>query len=357
MSLSQLQNIHDNFEQELIRSSQGLKTSLAYIHNTIPSTPLVKNGETFQVLAVGGSMYRNAIMEKKDDKVCIHYEITDKLPVFALKEDFFEFMESHIDPNISVLALNFAYPLEPIFENGRLDGILLKGSKEHTFLGLINKKVGYELEQYMLKKHNKKITVSVANDTVCLILSGLSRANWDHLAAGIVGTGLNFALFLDKNTVVNLESGGFANFPQTETGKAIDAKSNMKGEGLFEKEVSGGYLYKHFNELIEQEKLAHEPITDTTELSRLAAKDIPTVSKTAYETLERSAALVATQIAGIASFKKQPLTFIMQGSLFWKGHDYKELVKKYVHQLIPNYEVNFIDGDDSDVLGAAKLVA
>lgn len=357
MSLSLLQNIHDNFEQELIRSNQGQKTSLAYIHNTIPSTPLVTNGETFQVLAVGGSMYRNAIMEKKDDKVCIHYEVTDKLPVFALKEDFFEFMETQIDPNVSVIALNFAYPLEPIFENGRLDGVLIKGSKEHTFLGLINKKVGYELEQYMLEKHNRKITISVANDTVCLILSGLTRTTWDHLAAGIVGTGLNFALFLDKNTIVNLEAGGFANFPQTETGKAIDAKSNMKGQGLFEKEVSGGYLYKHFNQLIAEKKLNHTPITDTTELSRLAAHDIPEVSKIAYETLERSAAFVATQIAGIASFKKQPLTFIMQGSLFWKGYDYKELVKKYVTELIPNYEINFIDGDDSDVLGAAKLVA
>ncbi len=357
MSLSTLQNIHENFEQELVLSNQGQKTSLAYIHNTIPSTPLVKNGETFQVLAVGGSMYRNAIMEKKDDKVCIHYEITDKLPVFGLKEDFFEFMETHIDPTVSVLALNFAYPVEPIFENGRLDGILLKGSKEHTFLGLINKKVGYEVEQYMLQKHNRKITVSVANDTVCLILSGLGRATWDHLAAGIVGTGLNFAIFLDKNTVVNLEAGGFAKFPQTETGKAIDAMSNMKGQGLFEKEVSGGYLYQHFNQLIVQKKIDHAPLTDTTELSHLAAKDIPDISKAAYETIERSAAFVATQIAGIASFKKQPLTFIMQGSLFWKGHDYKELVKKYVHALIPNYAINFIDGDDSDVLGAAKLVA
>lgn len=357
MSLSLLKNIHQNFEQELVLADQGKKTSLAYIHNTIPEQPLVKNGETFQVMAVGGSMFRNAIMEKKDDKVCIHYEITDKLPVFALKEDFFEFMESHIDPHVSVLALNFAYPVEPVFENGRLDGILLKGSKEHTFLGLINKKVGYELEQYMLQKRNQKITVSVANDTVCLILSGLNRTTWDHLAAGIVGTGLNFAIFLDKNTVVNLEAGGFANFPQTETGKAIDEKSNMKGQGLFEKEVSGGYLYKHFNELVAQKKLHHAPITDTTELSILAAKNIPDVSPVAYETLERSAAFVATQIAGIASFKKQPLTFIMQGSLFWKGHDYKELVKKYVHELIPDYEINFIDGDDSDVLGAAKLVA
>src|SRR5258708_38763096 len=112
MSLALLQSIHSNFEQELALASQNQKTSLAFIHNTIPSTPLVKNGETFQVLAIGGSMYRNAIMEKKDDKVCINYEVTDKLPIFALKEDFFEFMETQIDPNVSVLALNFEYPLE-----------------------------------------------------------------------------------------------------------------------------------------------------------------------------------------------------------------------------------------------------
>jgi hexokinase len=358
MSLSLLKNIHTNFEQELQLANTNHKTSLPFILNTLPSTPLVKNGETFQVLAVGGSMYRNALVKKeKDGELTIEYEITNRLPIFALREDFLSFVDSQIEEATTMLALNFAYPVEPVFENGRLDGKLLHGTKEHTFLGLVNKNIGEEIEKHIWEKHKRKITVSVANDTVCLILSGLTKAKWNHLAAGIVGTGLNFAIFLDESTVVNLEAGSFSNFPQTETGKIVDAASNMKGRGLFEKEVSGAYLYQHFNQLVKEKQVDHQLLKDTTELSYLAAKDIPGVSEIAYEQLERSAAFVATQIAGIAKFKKQPLTFIMQGSLFWKGYEYKEMVNKYVHELLPDFKINFINVDDSDVLGAAKLIA
>jgi len=352
-----LQHIHTNFEQELSLASQNHKTSLAFILNTIPDKPFVKNGDIFQAIAIGGSMYRNAILKKHNGKISIQSEITDKLPLFALEEDFLSFIDAHIDTNIEVLALNLAYPLEPVFENGRLDGKLMRGTKEHTFAGLVNKKIGKEIETYMWERHKKKIIVSVANDTVCLILSGLQQTTWDHLVAGVLGTGLNFAIFLDKHTIVNLEAARFDKFPQTETGKAVDACSNMKGYGLFEKEVSGAYLYQHFNQLVLTKQIDHEPLTDTTQLSNLAEKNIGGASDAAQEQLERSAAFAATQIAGIASFKKQPMTFIMQGSLFWKGYKYKETVEKYLQQLIPDYRITFISIADSDVLGAAKLVS
>lgn len=357
MSLSLLQHIHTNFEQDLVLSSQKQKTSLAFILNTIPSAPLVQNGEIFQVLSIGGSMFRNSMLKKENNVPHIQYDITDKLPVFSTKEDFLSFIDSQLNKDTSILALNFAYPLEPVFEHGRLDGKLLQGKKEHTFVGLVGKNVGEEIEKHVLKKQKRKIVVSVANDTVCLILSGLTKTTWDHLAAGVCGTGLNFAMFLDPHTIVNLEAGGFANFPQTETGKLVDEHSNMKGVGLFEKEVSGAYLYQHFNHLVASKKVAHTLLADTTELSALAAKNIPGISEVAREQLERSAAFTATQVAGIASFKKQPLTFIMQGSLFWKGYQYKETVNQYVRRLLPDYKINFIEVDNSDILGAAKLVA
>lgn len=357
MSLSLLQHIHTSFEQELIQASQKQKTSLAFILNTIPSIPLVQNGDVFQALSIGGSMYRNSMLKKENTVSRILYDITNKLPVFRLEEDFLSFIDTHLHKETNVLALNFAYPLEPVFEKGRLDGKLTQGKKEHTFLGLVGKSVGGEIEKYIKNKYRREIVVSVANDTVCLILSGLTKTTWEHLAAGIVGTGLNFAMFLDKHTIVNLEAGSFANFPQTDTGKLVDKYSNMNGVGLFEKEVSGAYLYQHFNHLVEAKKLEYKALTDTTQLSLLAGKDIHVVSELAREQLERSAAFAATQIAGIASFKKQPLTFIMQGSLFWKGYQYKQTIQHYVHTLLPDYTINFIEVDNSDILGAAKLVA
>src|SRR5579859_6759344 len=135
MSLPLLKDIHANFEQELLLASKRHKTSLAFILNTIPSSPLVKNGETFQVLAVGGSMYRNAMVKKTDGELKILQEITDHQPSFIMEEDFLTFIDSQLDSNTIMLALNFAYPLEPVFKNGKLDGKLINGTKENTFLG------------------------------------------------------------------------------------------------------------------------------------------------------------------------------------------------------------------------------
>jgi Mn2+/Fe2+ NRAMP family transporter len=42
----------------------------------------------------------------------------------------------------------------------------------------------------MKQVHGRTIRVVVANDVICLLLSGLISHEWDTIAAGIVGTGL-----------------------------------------------------------------------------------------------------------------------------------------------------------------------
>lgn len=51
------------------------------------------------------------------------------------------------------------------------------------------------------------------------------------------------------------------------------------------------------------------------------------------------------------------MVFNMEGSLFWKANDYKEMVEKTVKQLVPKYNVSFIGIKDSGILGAAKLIS
>lgn len=357
MNLSNLQQIQSNFLQELQLASTNHQTSLPFILNTLPATPLVQEGEIFQVLAIGGSIYRKALLKKNSNNIAILESTQGKLPQFASKETFLSFISEHIDTHVRVLAINFAYEIKPIFEKGKLDGIFIRPSKEHTFTGLIGQKIGEEIENYIQKVRNQRIQVSIANDTVCLILSGLTQITWDHLAAGIVGTGLNFALFLTKDIVVNLESGSFNKFEQTSIGKHVDTNSQDKGKALFEKEVSGAFLWQHFNLSLQQKNLDYRPISTTEALSMLTVQNIPEVSQLAKETLRRSASLVATQIAGITAFHKKNLTFVMQGGLFWQGYQYKETVAETVQKLIPSYNVDFVDIKDSDILGAAKLVA
>jgi hexokinase len=99
----------------------------------------------------------------------------------------------------------------------------------------------------------------------------------------------------------------------------------------------------------------------------------PEASQIARALLKRSAQLVACQIAGVVEFKNpspspSPLegegrdeevgmVFNMEGSLFWKGNNYKTIVQETLKQLVPKYNVRFVEIKDSGILGAAKLVS
>ena len=56
-------------------------------------------------------------------------------------------------------------------------------------------------------------------------------------------------------------------------------------------------------------------------------------------------------------FSNRDLVFIMQGSLYWKGYNYKESVEKKVIELCPKYRASYENVLHSDLFGAAKLVA
>lgn len=395
----------------MLSASLTQKTALPFIRHTLSSTPIVKPGEEFQSLTIGGSICQSDRMRidptSSSTKLGIRgargkiHSLDHKIqeqPAFHTGEEFLAYVESLLDPNVRVVALNFAYPLTPVSRDGLLDGVLVSGSKENTFRELTGKPVGQTIEQYIKRKLGRDIRVSVANDTICLLLSGLTKYKWDKLAAGIVGTGLNFAIFLDEHTAVNLESANFNKFEQTSEGKLIDKESVSPGTALFEKETSGAYLYKHFNIIAERNGLKKR-IASSKELSKLAesahrhavrrladqhlnqwnykilkpsfvppSRDFGRASKPgmtigdnerssliALMLLQRSAQMVACQIAGIVEFQKRDLTFVMQGSLFWKGYTYKEMVGETVKRLT-NYNARFVEIENADLFGAAKLI-
>ncbi len=357
MDVSILQTISNNFINELLTASNGEKTSFTFTKNTIPSASLVKNGEIFQAMAVGGSIFVNAMVKNEVPSLKIlHFQREDQ-PQFSTKEIFLDFIASQYNSSASTIALNFAYDVNPVFEEGKLQAILNVPSKENAFTGLIGENLCKEIEEYILKTKHHKIQVSGANDTICLLLSGLTQTFSNNLAAGIVGTGVNFALFLDTNTPVNLEAGGFDKFPRSKEGITIDASSNRKGEHLFEKEISGAYLHRYFNILLEEKNITYPIIKTTEEVSQIAENDTSEIGNVARDILERSAQLTACAISGITKFKKHNMTFVMQGSLFWKGYHYKQIVEKTVKELLPEFTVEFIEVENSDILGAAKLVA
>lgn len=339
-----------HFASELKLACQNNNTSLAFIKHSLST-----NKSTLQsahTIITGGTNWFSACV---DNTYALTHIASGTQPLFLTESDFLEFIEHIIPKNASNIGLNFAYPLNPVSRDGLLDGVLISGSKEHTFTGMTGKPVGKTIEDYLKNKRNQVVRVAVANDTICLLLSGLTKYSWNKTAAGIVGTGMNFALFEDEHTAVNLESGNFDKFQQSDEGKEINASSVDPGMGLFEKEVSGAYLYKHFN--IRSTKSGLDiKIATTQELDALASSsDDKKANMLAQEILTYSARLVAAQIAGIMEYQKRDLTFVMQGSLFWKGYSYKETVNEMVKQL-SNYKADFVTIEHADLLGAAKLV-
>lgn len=357
MEIATLKTIQKNFIKELQDASNGKKTSLPFLIHQLPSTPLVKKGEKFQVIGIGGSIYDSALVAKEGDSITILQHEHGHVPKFETAEIFLSFVEKIVRDDISVIALNFAFPMQPIFADGKLDGILLAGSKEHTFNGIIGKSVGEALERHLQKTKKKMYAIALANDIVCLLLSGLSQYPKHSLASGIVGTGINFAFFLDENHAVNLESANFARFPQSKEGKEIDKASVSPCDALFEKETSGAYLYQHFNLLVQKKGINYPKILSTKELNNIVLQNIPTVSALAQELFDYSASLAAAQIAGITEFKNTDLTFIMQGAVFHNAHNYKKTVEKILRELVPQRRISLTSIDQSAILGAAKLVA
>jgi hexokinase len=357
LDISTLRSIQLDFYKELEEGMSGEKTSLPFIIHSLSPTPLVSEDEDFQVMVVGGSVFKKAIGKKKKGKIYFSNKGQSELSIIRTKEDFISLVERNLDPNVRVVALNFAYPLRPILEKDRLDGVLLSGTKEHTFTGLIGKKVGQELEEYFDKKYKRKIVFTVANDTVCLLLSGLNEVSWEKLACGIVGTGVNFAYFLENEKLVNLESANFDKFPISAEAHEIDMRSTKVGKALFEKETAGSYLYQHFNAIVEKRGLPFPKVASTWELKKLAMLGSSQASEIAISLIKKSAGLIATQIAGIVLFKQRDMIFVMEGSFFWGENIYREYVEGFLKVLIPERKITFISVNESHFAGAAKLVS
>lgn len=366
--LEDLQKIRGNFIQELLNASDGKKTSLSFVKNPLPKKSFAKDGEIFQVMVVGGSKFESALLKKIGKSLQIITYNESRVPLFKTKEYFFSFLEKHLDRDVTLVALNFAFSLKPILRDGILDGIRSgRSGKEHAFAGLYGQTVGAQFEKYIYESQKRSIIISCANDTICLLLSGLDIGKRNLTVAGIVGTGVNFAFFLDEKTTVNLESGSFDKFRQTPIGKQVDKSSLRPGKALFEKEVAGAYLYKHFNLILRQIGLIGQisPLQSSEELSSLAIKNLGESSWLARQLLERSASLVVCQMAGIYFYKKNlygqtndlSLQYILEGSLFWNGWNYKKMVEKYLYLLdVPKNDIKFVQINQSGIIGAAQLL-
>lgn len=357
MQFQELQEIRDAFLDELQHASRGQKTSLPFIKHPLSQHPVAQVGDLFQVLMIGGTVYQNALFRKTMQGLEVEERTQGKLPALVSKEAFLQFIAAQLNPTVKVVAINFAYAMMPIMNSGVLDGKLEWGSKEHTFEGLIGATIGHTISDFVKATQQRDITVSVANDTICLLLSGLKENAWKESACGIVGTGVNFAFFLDEHTAVNIESAEFDRFELSESAKEMDAKSASPGSALLEKEISGAYLYQKYNIEIEKAGIETEKIQSSEQLNQISLDQSHPGHAIAAAILERSAQFTAIQISALMEYHQTNITFCMSGSLFWEADAYKEKVEQNVKQLSPTFTATYEKNEDAELFGAAKLVS
>lgn len=341
---SELLKFSDSFMEELKKADAGKATDFAYsIHEFYESDRIPDES---QLMVIGGSNFQSCrVINNRPDLENI---ISEELPLMTSEKILMDVVYRNIHSSTKYLAVNFAFPLTPVMRDNRLDGILIRGTKGHTLDDCINRAVGEIIENHCREK-GLDIKVSLANDTICLILAGLESGEKNNLVGGVVGTGFNFGFFKDNSTVVNLESGNFKKFTVTDTGAIIDKESSNQGEQFLEKEVGGAYLFKHYNIL-----KGHEACNNTEELSMLAEQG----DEVAQNIFERSASLVAAEIAAIYFFKeKKQITCIIEGSLFWKGWNFKEFVYEYCEKLgVSRESLETIYVEHSSLKGAMRLL-
>jgi len=355
-TIDTLQEIRRSLVAEFTDAAAGKKTSLAFARHEISSTGNAEK-TTARIIVIGGSNCVSADGVKTPRGVELSDIHEESLPVFDNSGTFLPYITAHIPENADLIGLNFAYPMEPVIRDGRLDGRLIKATKEHTFSGVVGHEVGRLLEEHLLATRGQKVEITTANDTVCLILSGLEKYHPTGLAGGVIGTGFNFGFFLDNTTLVNLESGNFSSFQVTDSCAAIDEGLEDRGKQLWEKEISGAYLYRHFNFYNDKLKLGLKTIASTVELDSLADHNSGPAGDLARELLKRSATFAAVQIAAIFDYlETDHLNILIEGSLFWKGWKYRKHVSEALASLGVMYQQFSIDHiDQSSVLGGALL--
>jgi len=365
LSVEDLKTISHSFYSELQAAHEGKQNSLSFLIHKLPLPPLIKDGSQIQVMVFGGTIFKTALFQKKEGKLIqLGNESEKKTPLFVDKNTFVNFAFHERIENIQYLSINFAYPITPVLNNGLLDGILLRGTKEHRFAGLIGECIGKTIQEAIMEDIKTPIHVTVANDAVCLALSEANKTNWNEVVGGIVGTGTNYAITLPNRIVINLESGNFNAFSLSESGKQIDIESTDRGRQLIEKEISGGYLFKHYNYHIKKESIDSLLLTSTTQLSEIAKNSTHAGSKIAQSILKRSAGLVAAQMAGIYMFKSRlagsnrstHLAFVMEGNLFWNGWDYKVNVERYLYDLGLGEAISITKNEHHSIKGALTLL-
>ncbi len=395
-----------NLRQGLVKDNVAMHMFPSYIEvgKNIPK------GETVIVMDAGGTNLRVAALTFNDrlDAIVEHFSI---YPMPGTKESvskktFFSTLVKYLEPVLPLsdkIGLCFSYATVMYPDR---DGRPLAFSKEVKLPEVEGELIGENLKQ-ALKEHGyeKEVGIVILNDTVAALLGGMSQVGNREISSFvgfILGTGTNTAyiennsriakvkgLNLDKAMIMNTESGTYPIENRSPIDKIIDAKTQIPGDHLFEKLLSGRYkgtqLYYTLVAAVEAGLFSEGFAEALDQIDDLEAKEVSRFLNQAHgsgllagfcqndedrETLyalidnleERAARLVIVNFAAILEqlgHGKNPLAPVaitVDGSTYFKSQLLKTKVEYYIVAYLQNvlgYYVELIPSDNSNLIGAA----
>jgi len=384
-----LLNVAHQLKNKVIEGLRSDDQEIKCLPCYVPVTESPKEGRAL-VLDLGGSNVRTAVLSLQKGTVIIEKgplkaNIPLKRGVVLERKKYLniqsELITSLDPPDGLPLGYCFSYPTIPL-PNG--DATLINWTKEVFVPDTEGYPVGRILFDHLKNQGLRCSQVTVINDTVASLLSGLALPKSDGYIGLIVGTGTNMATFINSHNIpkltkeldwrgpipVNLESGNFDPPHPTPWDKKVDDESASAGKQRFEKAVSGVYLGRLFKAVFPESnfdpKYGAEGLVHMVNKSQGKGEDNDH-DLVALQIYNRSAKLVAASLAGLIKLLNESMTtktvnIVAEGSLFWgklRGDQhYLNMTKSTLKSLLtdldlPDVEVEFVKIENANLIGSA----
>ena len=399
-----------NFLDEMDKGLGNEGSSLAMIPAYVGTEGIVPAGKSVAVIDAGGTNLRICIA-KFDEVGEIKLSNFSKQPMPGRDQeipaaDFYAVLADALEPvkdQFDSIGFCFSYPATILPD---FDGRLLHWTKEIKIPELVGKHIGSGLIQALDARGIAGKKVVILNDTVACLLAGLAQGqafNASSYIGFILGTGTNTA-YVEHNEnigklegslgegsqVINVESGGFAEFERGALDIKLDEASENPGRHVFEKTISGVYMGSITLDLLKALSSEHGVFSESgtealakldslyiIEIDNLAAqngRDIGALGSDDFSdsdreimrivfqaVVDRAALLTAVNICavvvkgGAGSHPEKPVCVNIDGSTYYYTYQMQEKVQAHLQSMLTerNLHIRCIQVDDAPVVGAA----
>lgn len=388
---------------EMERGLCGERSSLSMIPTYLSPLASPIDGEPIIVVDVGGTNLRIGLCTFQDGKPVLTKIKKGPIPGSSgeiTTDAFFDVITEKLLPyteKSSRIGFCFSYIAE-IFPDH--DGSIVSFNKEVTIRGaegvIIGKKLRSKLAQRGVKKD---LSFTLLNDTTAGLLGGVAELGLSSeggLAGVVLGTGSNSCYFEQgkkikkiknaKDMIINCESGCFSKAFRGKADIMTDNASEIPGDHLLEKMISGAYLGKVISNtaiLAAEEGLMSDSFLSRTEHFTLPELDeymrgvnnsVSAMCKVGDNIVlhyiidaafERAAKLVCANISALClhvdggGSEDKPFCVVAEGSTFYNSllfyDKLMENIDEYLRNRLGRYVV-FHKAENSTLTGAALSV-